>query len=91
MARKAAGRRRHRTEPTGIGSPGRTGRPDRNRRPGRADQPGGAGTPGEADAPDGTGAHPVRADTIPGGRLPPHQAPKQKRPVRTIRVPGLFG
>ncbi|GAA2678890.1 hypothetical protein GCM10009864_58670 [Streptomyces lunalinharesii] len=91
MARKAAGRRRHRTQPTGIGSRGRPGRPDRKDRPGRTDQPGGVGTPGPADAPDGTGPHPVRADAVPGGRLPPRQEPKQKRPVRTIRVPGLFG
>ncbi|MCK7622525.1 hypothetical protein MUU72_05290 [Streptomyces sp. RS10V-4] len=34
---------------------------------------------------------PPRADDVPGGRLPPHQEPKPKRPVRTIRVRSLFG
>ncbi|KUL34835.1 hypothetical protein ADL22_29620 [Streptomyces sp. NRRL F-4489] len=34
---------------------------------------------------------PPRADDVPGGRLPPHQDPKPKRPVRTIRVRSLFG
>ncbi|MYT27649.1 MULTISPECIES: hypothetical protein [unclassified Streptomyces] len=52
---------------------------------GRADQT------GRTKKPRGPADGSPRADELPGGRLPPHQEPKPKRPVRTIRVPRLFG
>ncbi|MFF2809071.1 hypothetical protein ACFVT2_18165 [Streptomyces sp. NPDC058000] len=106
MGRKAAARRRHRTAPTGNGNPGRAGKPgriDESGQPGRIsepeqpEQPGRTGKPGITGISGGSGQPPGAADgsgrahAVPGGRLPPHQEPKPKRPVRTIRVPGLFG
>ncbi|MGG2460987.1 hypothetical protein ACO0M4_14400 [Streptomyces sp. RGM 3693] len=94
MGRKAAARRRHRTAPTGTGNPGRIDQPEQS---GGTGEPGGTGKPGTTGLSGGIGQSPraadgpARADTAPGGRLPPHQEPKPKRPVRTIRVPGLFG
>lgn len=86
MGRKAAARR-HRGAPAGKGQPGRTGNPGHGGKPGRAGKPGRTGATGNP----GAGGESRRADQAPGGRLPPRQEPKSKRPIHTIRVPGLFG
>ncbi|MFE4019227.1 MULTISPECIES: hypothetical protein [unclassified Streptomyces] len=94
MGRKAAARRRHRTARAGSGRPGRSGNPariDEPGRPGRTGEPGGTGRSATTGISDAAGGIDASADAAPGGRLPPRQEPKPKRPVRTIRVPGLFG
>ncbi|MFE3652972.1 hypothetical protein ACFXO2_35170, partial [Streptomyces sp. NPDC059152] len=60
-------------------------------RPGRTGEPGGTGRSATTGISDAAGGIAASADAAPGGRLPPRQEPKPKRPVRTIRVPGLFG
>ncbi|PNE37265.1 hypothetical protein [Streptomyces noursei] len=90
MGRKAAARRHH-AMPAKNGQPDRIGKPGRVDQSGRTGKPSGPGKPGRTGRPQGPAVDPPRADETPGGRLPPRQEPKQKRPVRTIRVPGLFG